>query len=252
MHYRILIVIGLTVGCIVFAAEATRRNADSRRFLAALVLIATAALVGGKVWAFVERGGVGGSGLRYPGGLIGIAAALAILRLPRFGISVPLFADVLAVAMPFGFATIRIACLVQGCCFGHLCELPWATTFGEGTTAWQVQRLQGVIEPNALESLPVHPLQVYFGLWCLAVGFFLLWFRSRQSYAGQLALLYLAVHEPGKWALEFLRYQNAPAVQMVSGFVGIAAAATLFIAHRRRSSSAIEHASLNSTKIVEE
>ena len=239
MSYTDLIGFGLIVGCAVFASEVRRREANSRRFLLALSVVAGAALLGGKVWAFVELGGIGGSGLRYPGALIGIGLALLLMRLPRFGISVPVFADVLAVAMPFGFATIRVACLTQGCCFGHLCELPWAVTFGKGTTAWQVHRLQGLIEPNAAFSLSVHPLQVYFGLWCLVVGFFLLWFRSRQSYPGQLALLYLALHEPGKWLLEFLRYQYVPAVQAVSGVVGAVAVLALVVISFRRNAPGV-------------
>jgi hypothetical protein len=46
---------------------------------------------------------------------------------------------------------------------------------------------------------------VYLGLGSLAVGLFLVWFRERKAYDGQVALLYLALHEGAKGLLEFLR-----------------------------------------------
>ncbi len=173
-------------------------------------------------------------GLRYPGALLGIFAGLVVLRYPQFKIRLPALVDAEAVAIPFGFAAMRAGCYLQGCCFGDVCDLPWAVSFPPGTTAWQVHRLEGFIPRDAAASLAVHPLQLYFAAWLIVVGLFLLWFRRHQAYTGQLGLLFLALHEPGKWLLEFLRHQSAPPVQLFSGVVGLGAIVALYCLHARR------------------
>lgn len=43
------------------------------------------------------------------------------------------------------------------------------------------------------------------GCFLLGVGFFLVWFGRRKAYKGQVFLLLVAIHECGKFLLEFLR-----------------------------------------------
>ena len=38
-------------------------------------------------------------------------------------------ADILAPSVALGYAVGRIGCLLNGCCFGRACELPWAIRF---------------------------------------------------------------------------------------------------------------------------
>lgn len=251
--YISAIVVGTALGTAVFYREARRSGAPLAVLVGAQVLVAGAAFAGARFWAFIERGGLSAAGaaaegMRYPGGLLGIGLALLFLRLiaARASVFVPAIADAVALSIPLAFAPIRVGCFLQGCCFGRLSELPWAVSFPVGTTAWQVQRLDGIIGPQATTSLSVHPLQLYFGLWLVAVVLFLYWFRARQSYAGQLALVYLALHELGKWALEFLRYQAAPPVQVVSGALGLAAALALLLIAWRKSAVADTIAPLQS------
>src|SRR5574340_151815 len=101
-------------------------------------------------------------------------------------------------------------------CFGVPARLPWAVRFPAGSHPWADEVAKGLIPPNALASLPVHPLQLYFLLLAFLVGAFLLWLQPRKQFDGQVVLLYLALHEPGKFLLEFLRAQPAPHVQLLS------------------------------------
>ena len=67
-------------------------------------------------------------GLVYYGGLIGATLAGFIYirwkKLPLWKI-----ADVLAPSIALGSVFGRIGCLLNGCCYGRACDLPWAITF---------------------------------------------------------------------------------------------------------------------------
>jgi len=67
-------------------------------------------------------------GLVFYGGLIGAIIAGAIYlrwkKLPLWKI-----ADVLAPSIALGSVFGRIGCLLNGCCYGRACDLPWAITF---------------------------------------------------------------------------------------------------------------------------
>ncbi|MEY4916408.1 MAG: Phosphatidylglycerol--prolipoprotein diacylglyceryl transferase, partial [Verrucomicrobiota bacterium] len=67
-------------------------------------------------------------GLVFYGGLIGAALAgsgyLAWKKLPVWKI-----ADILAPSIALGSVFGRIGCLMNGCCYGYPCDLPWAIHF---------------------------------------------------------------------------------------------------------------------------
>src|SRR5947209_889619 len=71
----------------------------------------------------VQRGG-----LVFYGGLIGASLA-GILYARRKHIPLWKFADILAPSIALGYVFGRIGCLLNGCCFGRVCELPWAIRF---------------------------------------------------------------------------------------------------------------------------
>jgi len=118
---------------------------------------------------------VRGGGLVYYGGFIG--AALGCVLYVRFK-RLPLWkiADVLAPSIALGYAIGRFGCLMNGCCYGRVCELPWAIQF-----------------PDDHQTYPhrVHPTQIYESLlnFCLYLG--LAWFFRRRKFDGQVFALYL-------------------------------------------------------------
>ena len=67
-------------------------------------------------------------GLVVYGALIGASLAFVLFvrrqRLPMLAM-----ADLIAPSLVVGLAFGRIGCLLNGCCFGGVCELPWAITF---------------------------------------------------------------------------------------------------------------------------
>jgi phosphatidylglycerol:prolipoprotein diacylglycerol transferase len=67
-------------------------------------------------------------GLVVYGSAIGAMAAGAVF-LVRHKLPVLAIADLVAPSMVLGLALGRIGCFLNGCCFGGVCELPWAVQF---------------------------------------------------------------------------------------------------------------------------
>lgn len=69
--------------------------------------------------------------------------------------------DAIAPALALGIALGRIGCFLNGCCYGDVCNLPWAVAFPKGSMPWQAQIDERLISPTAAHALPVHPTQLY-------------------------------------------------------------------------------------------
>ena len=72
------------------------------------------------------------------GALIGAIYFLRKHKLPLLPV-----ADLIAPSLPLGLAIGRIGCLMNGCCFGGVCEQPWAITFPEHSPPYEVQQRNG-------------------------------------------------------------------------------------------------------------
>ena len=132
----------------------------------------------------VQRGG-----LVYYGGLIGASLACIVYSLAKI---LPLWkvGDVMAPSIAIGYAFGRIGCLLNGCCYGRACELPWAIRF-----------------PAEHETLgqPVHPTQIYDSV--LSFGFYALlaWLYRRKKFDGQIFALYLVGYAALRSFVEMFR-----------------------------------------------
>ena len=132
----------------------------------------------------IQRGG-----LVFYGGLIG--ASLAVIIFARIKkLSVWKLADILAPSIALGSMFGRIGCLMNGCCHGRACDLPWAIRFpGSHST-------QGAL---------VHPTQIYDSLLNLAlfIGLALL-FRKRK-FDGQVFAVFLLCYSVMRSIVELFR-----------------------------------------------
>jgi phosphatidylglycerol---prolipoprotein diacylglyceryl transferase len=119
-------------------------------------------------------------GLVYYGGLIG--ASLACMLYTRLK-KLPLWrvADVLAPSLALGYVFGRIGCLLNGCCYGRPCDLPWAITFPKDN-------------PLNPPTVPVHPTEVYESLLSLGLYAFLAWLYRRKQFDGQVSGVYLVCY----------------------------------------------------------
>ena len=103
-------------------------------------------------------------GLVFYGGLIGAFVASVIYlywkKLPVWKI-----ADILAPSIALGSVFGRIGCLLNGCCYGRACDLPWAIRFPSD---------------HDTHGAPVHPTQLYDAGLNLILYLALAWLLHRR------------------------------------------------------------------------
>jgi phosphatidylglycerol:prolipoprotein diacylglycerol transferase len=170
-----------------------------------------------KVW----RGG-----LVFYGGLLGATlAGVLYVRLKKL----PLWkvADIVSPSIALGYVFGRIGCLLNGCCYGRECHLPWAIRFPEGHET----------HPLGMPATPVHPTEIYDSLLNLGLYAGLAWLYRRKKFDGQVFSAYLVCYALLRSFVEMFRgdypqYQHylggwATPAQLVS--IGILAAGLLLL-----------------------
>jgi phosphatidylglycerol---prolipoprotein diacylglyceryl transferase len=141
-------------------------------------------------------------GLVYYGGLVGAtAAAMIYLRFKKM----PIWkvADVVAPSIALGYVFGRIGCLLNGCCYGRECHLPWAIRFPEGP---------------GLPTTPVHPTEVYDSLLNLGFYIFLAWLYRRKKFDGQIFGTYLVGYALLRSFVEMFRGDYPPPQHYLGGW----------------------------------
>jgi phosphatidylglycerol:prolipoprotein diacylglycerol transferase len=130
-------------------------------------------------------------GLVFYGGLIGAITAGTIYlhwkKLPLWKI-----ADVLAPSIALGSVFGRIGCLLNGCCYGRACDLPWAISFPADN-------------PLHPPTTPVHPTEIYDALLNLGLYVFLAWLFRRKKFDGQIFATYLICYAVTRSFVEYFR-----------------------------------------------
>lgn len=181
---------------------------------------------GQPIWEIfmIQRGG-----LVFYGGLAGAAlAGIIFARVQKLALWK--IADLFAPSIALGYVFGRIGCLLNGCCFGRECSLPWAIHFPAD---------------HATAGAPVHPTQLYDSLLSLGLYAALAWLYRRKKFDGQVFAAYLMAYAVLRSIVEMFRGDYSEAhrhagltpAHLVS--VGIfAAGAVLFAVLRRRMSTA--------------
>lgn len=159
----------------------------------------------------------------YGGFIVGILAAVAVIRWR--GLSIGVVLDSGGLAVPAALAVARVGCYLNGCCYGKSTSLPWGVTFPLST------QLSMGMPPN-----PVHPTQIYEIIMDLAILVILLAVYKRFRYRGEIMLAFIMLYAVARFTNEFFRaHTNASAnlffqLLSIAGFL-LAGAALLF---RRR------------------
>ncbi|OUJ70898.1 prolipoprotein diacylglyceryl transferase family protein [Hymenobacter crusticola] len=134
-----------------------------------------------------------------------ISGTLALLALRRWlGFSWHVF-DAFTVPFCVALAVQCVGCLLTGCCFGGLAHDGLGLSYAPGTPPFLTQVQRGLIAATASHSLPVHPVQVYQLLLCLAAGAIILLVRRKPWPGGSWRLLGLFLLLLGRFWMEFMR-----------------------------------------------
>lgn len=141
-------------------------------------------------------------GLVFHGGFVG--ATLAGFLWCRLR-AVPAWrmADLLAPGLALGHAIGRIGCLINGCCYGRHCDLPW-----------------GIRYPGhyGLPNGPLHPTQLYEALAGLTLAAILIHLSQRRRFDGQIFALYLVAYAIIRSLVEIFR-GDYPSQTLTLGFL---------------------------------
>ncbi|GHT24187.1 prolipoprotein diacylglyceryl transferase [Planctomycetales bacterium] len=100
---------------------------------------------------------IANGGLTVYGSVIGgIVGSLIFIR--RNELPMLPMLDIMAPAFMLGIAIGRIGCLLNGCCFGGVCDLPWAVTFPAGSPAHIHQIEHGAVFYWGLKFADAEPI----------------------------------------------------------------------------------------------
>lgn len=156
-----------------------------------------------------------GVGHSFQGGAVGAFLASSWFARRR-GLDLWVLADAVAPSLGVGLAVARIGCFLGGCCYGQICDLPWAV---------HLERIPGARHPAPLYEMPLDLL--------LAAG--LAWLLPRRKVPGQVFLAFVAGYGVLRFVCEFFRDSHP----MIAGFslaqwFSLATAALAVAVHRRR------------------
>jgi phosphatidylglycerol:prolipoprotein diacylglycerol transferase len=130
------------------------------------------------------------------GGFIGALVAALIFYAVHPEIQRWRMADLCGPAIALGQAIGRIGCFMAGDDYGKPTHLPWAVVFRD---------------PEATEiggtplGIPLHPVQLYESLACLALFLLLVWLARRKRFDGQIILAYSILYAVARLFLEYFR-----------------------------------------------
>lgn len=210
------------------------RGVGLGQVIALIVVAAVTAVLGAKAYSVFERGGLAWAslswewthGYRYPGALIslGLGGILSRRALPA-RLSAAAAADIVAQAIAWSMAVVRIGCFAAGCCHGVPAAVAWSVRYPAGSLPWAEHVRRGWIEAADAWSLAVHPLQLYLAAGSLLLALLLTWYRRRQRWEGELTCIFLLLDGLLKFGLEQLRLEYRPllaAAAVVFSAIGLA------------------------------
>lgn len=191
------------------AREATQCGLDPRVIYMAGLLSLAGAVGGGLLynWVISPAAAQPSWGTASIGAFAG-AGLFASLMLKLMAAPTLPYANAATPAIALGYATYRIGCFVNGCCFGTESAVPWSVVSHPGQGAYEAQLAHGLIAATAAHSLPVHPTQLYHAAIGLLSFLVLLRMRRKQGHARLAAAL--GIYGASRVGIEFMRGDAHP------------------------------------------
>ena len=164
--YGVLMLVGVIAGVALAAYRARRMGVDPEIIFSLAFVLFVTAIVGARIFYVLQYWdkqfqadtfvgtvrnvlNVTQGGLVVYGSLIGgLLGGFWYLR--RHNLPVLAIADVVAPSLLVGLCIGRIGCLMNGCCYGGLCDRPWAITFPYLSPPYQEQ-----LEANQTPALGI-------------------------------------------------------------------------------------------------
>lgn len=251
--YGIIIGIGILAGICVAQADAKRRGQDPEIYLDFALYAIVCSIIGARIYYVVfewdmykdnllQVFNLRGGGLAIYGGVIGAVLTLLVYtRVKKISF--------------FSMADTGCLGLITGQIIGRWGNFFNCEAFGgytENLLAMRIRRslvnenmisqdlLNHLIVENSVEYIQVHPTFLYESLWNLGLLLFMLWYRKRKKFDGEMLWIYLLGYGLGRAWIEGLRTDQllipgtGMAVSQILSLVLVTAAACAIIWNRRR------------------
>ena len=251
--YGIIIGIGILAGICVAQADAKRRGQDPEIYLDFALYAIVCSIIGARIYYVVfewdmykdnllQVFNLRGGGLAIYGGVIGAVLTLLVYtRVKKISF--------------FSMADTGCLGLITGQIIGRWGNFFNCEAFGgytENLFAMRIRRslvnenmisqdlLNHLIVENSVEYIQVHPTFLYESLWNLGLLLFMLWYRKRKKFDGEMLWIYLLGYGLGRAWIEGLRTDQllipgtGMAVSQILSLVLVTAAACAIIWNRRR------------------
>ena len=130
-------------------------------------------------------------GLVFFGGFLGaVIASFIYMKMQNFNTWKT--ADLLSPGVALGHALGRLGCFFAGCCYGKICDLPFAIKF---------------TNPESLAPLDVYlpPPQIYSVLSNFILFFILMGIQKKKKFNGMVFLTYIMLYSLFRFIIEFFR-----------------------------------------------
>ncbi len=251
--YGIIIGIGILTGLWIASNDAKRRGQDPEIYLDFALYAIVVSIISARIyyvifdWAnykndllqiFNTRAG----GLAIYGGVIGAALTLIVYtRVKKLSF--------------FSLADTGCLGLITGQIIGRWGNFFNCEAFGgytDGLFAMRIRRalvnenmiskelLNHLIVQNGVEYIQVHPTFLYESVWNLCVLAFMLWYRKRKRFDGEMFLIYLLGYGLGRVWIEGIRTDQLiffgtgiPVSQALSLILVVVSTLGLFFQHRQ-------------------
>lgn len=210
--YGVLIGLGFLAGLSVASRLARRSGLDPERLTAMAVVLLISAIVGAKVFMFVDNwsyyaadpgrlftlSALRSGGVFYGGLLSALVVSHFYTR--RYRLPWLATADAMAPGLAFGHGIGKVGCFAAGCCWGQESHALWAVTFTDPAA-------------HGFTGVPLHvslhPTQLYEALGSAAIGLVLLWLFVRAHPSGAILGSYLVLYSGFRFGVEFFRDDGA-------------------------------------------
>jgi phosphatidylglycerol:prolipoprotein diacylglycerol transferase len=213
--YGVLMALGFLAGMLNWIHLGRREGRDVRFCSDLLFWVMAAGIVGARL-AYVVANlrsfalnplmilRVDQGGLIYYGGFVG--AGLAIYYFARIrGEKLATLMDFVITSVPLGHAFGRVGCFMNGCCYGKVHDGWLSVSFPAGSLAWWQHVDSRRLDPEALWSLPVYPVQILEAVFNLLLfGVLARAYRHRRG-DGEILGLYLMTYPVARFLFEHLR-----------------------------------------------
>lgn len=252
-YYGIIIGIGMLTGIWVAQDDAKRRGQDPDIYLDFALYGIIFAIIGARLYYVIfewdmykdnllQIFNLRAGGLAIYGGVIGAVLTLIVFTRKRK-------------LSFFSMADSGVLGLITGQIIGRWGNFFNCEAFGgytDSLLAMRIKRslvnenmlnadvLNHLIVENGVEYIQVHPTFLYESLWNLGVLMFMLWYRKRKKFDGEMLWIYLAGYGLGRFWIEGLRtdqlilFGTGIAVSQGLSLILVLASVGVLIYHYRR------------------